>query len=360
MLAALQSADPLERRLPLMTTQTTFTTMSRRLVLAATAAGAFMASPALAQDKVRFGTNWLAQAEHGGYYQAVADGTYAKYGLDVTIVQGGPQANNRLLLPVGRIDFYMGGNMIQAFAAVEQNIPTIVVGAIFQKEPQVLIAHPGQGFDKFADLKKSNSIFVSKEGLASYYQWMKAEFGFKEEQVKPYTFNAQPFLADKQSVMQGYLSSEPYAIEKAAGFKPKVFLLADEGFDTYSTTIETRTELVQKSPDMVKRFVEASIIGWYNYLYGDNKLANAAIKKENPDMTDDKIAVGIALMKEYGIVDSGDTLKSGIGAMSDARMKSFFDKMVKAGVVKASVDYKKSYTLDFVNKGVGLNLRPKG
>ncbi len=339
---------------------TTFSTISRRMVLGAVAAGAMIATPALAQDKVRFGTNWLAQAEHGGYYQAVADGTYAKYGLDVTIVQGGPQANNRLLLPVGRIDFYMGGNMIQAFAAVEQNIPTIVVGAIFQKEPQVLIAHPGQGFDKFTDLKKSNSIFVSKEGLASYYQWMKAEFGFKEEQVKPYTFNAQPFLADKQSVMQGYLSSEPYAIEKAAGFKPKVFLLADEGFDTYSTTIETRTELVQKSPDMVKRFVEASIIGWYNYLYGDNKLANAAIKKENPDMTDDKIANGIALMKEYGIADSGDTLKNGIGAMTDAKMKSFFDKMVKAGVVKASVDYKKSYTLDFVNKGVGLNLRPKG
>ncbi len=339
---------------------TTFSTISRRTVLGAVAAGAMIASPALAQDKVRFGTNWLAQAEHGGYYQAVADGTYAKYGLDVTIVQGGPQANNRLLLPVGRIDFYMGGNMIQAFAAVEQNIPTIVVGAIFQKEPQVLIAHPGQGFDKFTDLKKSNSIFVSKEGLASYYQWMKAEFGFKEEQVKPYTFNAQPFLADKQSVMQGYLSSEPYAIEKAAGFKPKVFLLADEGFDTYSTTIETRTELVQKSPDMVKRFVEASIIGWYNYLYGDNKLANAAIKKENPDMTDDKIANGIALMKEYGIADSGDTLKNGIGAMTDEKMKSFFDKMVKAGVVKASVDYKKSYTLDFVNKGVGLNLRPKG
>ncbi|MGL4973982.1 MAG: ABC transporter substrate-binding protein [Bosea sp. (in: a-proteobacteria)] len=343
-----------------MKTTTTFATLSRRVVLGAAAGAALMASPALAQDKVRFGTNWLAQAEHGGYYQAVADGTYAKYGLDVTIVQGGPQANNRLLLPVGRIDFYMGGNMIQAFSAVEQNIPTVVVAAIFQKEPQVLIAHPGQGFDKFTDLKKSNSIFVSKEGLASYYQWMKAEFGFKEEQVKPYTFNAQPFLADKQSVMQGYLSSEPYAIEKSAGFKPKVFLLADEGFNTYSTLIETRTELVQKSPDMVKRFVEASIIGWYNYLYGDNKLANAAIKKENPDMTDDKIANGIALMKEFGIVDSGDTLKNGIGAMTDANMKSFFDKMVKAGVVKASVDYKKSYTLDFVNKGVGLNLRPKG
>ena len=170
---------------------------------------------------------------------------------------------------------------------------------------------------------------------------------------------AQPFLADKSAVMQGYLSSEPYAIEKAAGIKPKVFLLADEGFDTYSTTIDTRTELVEKNPDLVKRFVEASIIGWYNYLHGDNKAANALIKRDNPEMSDDLIANGIRLMKEYGIVDSGDSLTAGIGAMSDARMKSFFDKMVKAGVVKADLDYRKSYTLAFVNKGVGLNLKPK-
>ncbi len=308
-------------------------------------------------EKVTFGTNWLAQAEHGGFYQSVADGTYKKMGLDVTIVPGGPQANNRMLLPVGKIDFYMGGNMLQAFSAVQENIPTIVVAASFQKEPQVLIAHPGEGFETFADLKKSNDILVSREGLASYFQWMKSEHGFKEEQTKPYTFNAAPFLANKKAVMQGYLSSEPVVIEKAAGFKPKVFLLADYGFDTYSTTIETRRELVEKKPDMVQKFVEASILGWYNYLYGDNAAANALIKKDNPEMSDDKIAAAIALMKANGIVDSGDTLQLGIGAMTDARMKSFFDKMAKAGLYKADLDYKKSYTLQFVNKGTGKELR---
>jgi NitT/TauT family transport system substrate-binding protein len=315
--------------------------------------GAYAQTP----EKVSFGTNWLAQAEHGGFYQAVADGTFKKYGLDVTIIPGGPQSNNRMLLPVGKIDFFMGGNMLQAFSAVEQKIPTVVVAASFQKEPQVLIAHPNEGFDSFADLKKSNDIFVSKDGLASFFQWMRTEHGFKEEQTKPYTFNAAPFLANKKAVMQGYLSSEPVAIEKAAGFKPKVFLLADYGFDTYSTTIETRTELVEKRPEMVQKFVEASMIGWYNYLYGDNSAANALIRKDNPDMSDDKIAAGIALMKANGIVDSGDTLNLGIGSMSDARMKSFFDKMVKAGLYKADLDYKKSYTLQFVNKGIGKELR---
>ena len=201
-----------------------------------------------------FGTNWVPQAEHGGYYQAIADGTYKKYNLDVTIVPGGPQANNRMLLTVGKLDFYMGANLLQAFSAVEQGIPTVVVAAIFQKEPQVLVAHPDQGFTTFADLKKSPSLYISKEGVATYYQWMKADHGFKDEQVKPYTFNPQPFLADKKAAMQGYLSSEPYLIEKTAGFKPQVFLLADQGFDTYSTTIDTRLELIQQKPDVVKRF----------------------------------------------------------------------------------------------------------
>jgi NitT/TauT family transport system substrate-binding protein len=327
------------------------------LVLAV--AGALAASAhAQTLDKVAFGTNWVAQAEHGGFYQALIDGTYRKHGLDVTIVPGGPQVNNRILLPVGKLDFFMAANTLQSFDAVEQNIPTLAVAAMFQKEPQVLMAHPGQGIEKFEDLKKL-TLFISKEGLASYFQWLKADFGFSEAQVKPYTSNPQPFLADKKSAMQGYVTSEPYAIEKAAGFKPKVFLIADQGFNSYSTLIETRRDLVEKKPDVVQRFVDASIIGWANYLYGDNKAANALIKRQNPEMTDELLAYSLVKMKEYGIVDSGDTATLGIGAMTDARMKNFYDKMVRTGVIKPSVALDKSYTLQFVNKKVGLDLRPK-
>ena len=315
-------------------------------------------SAAFGADKVTFGTNWLAEAEHGGYYEAVVDGTYAKYGLDVTIVPGGPQANNRLLLLTGKLDFYMGGNLIQAFEAVEQHVPTIVVAADFQKDPQIVMSHPGVGLDKWTDLTKATA-FIAKEGLASYYQWMKIAYGFKEENVKPYNFNAAPFIANKQSIQQGYLTAEPYAVEKDGGFKPNIFLLADQGYSTYATTIEARIDMVQKSPDLVQRFVEASAIGWYHYLYGDNAKANAAIKKDNPDITDDQIAFSIDKLKTYGIVDSGDTLKLGIGAITDARVKGFFEQMVKAGVVKADVDYTKAYTTQFVDKGVGIDLRPK-
>jgi NitT/TauT family transport system substrate-binding protein len=309
-------------------------------------------------DKVSFGTNWVAQAEHGGFFQALADGTYKSYGLEVTIVPGGPNENNRMLLISGKLDFFMSANTLQSFDAVANNVPLVAVAAIFQKDPQVFLTHPESKVTRLEDLKPL-TLFVSKEGIPTYFQWLKAEYGFSEDKVRPYTFNAQPFLANKQSAMQGYVTSEPYAVEKAAKFQPGIILLADYGYSTYSTLIETRRDLTEKKPDLVQRFVDASAIGWYHYLYGDNTAGNAMIKKLNPEMTDELLAYSVAKMKEYGIVDSGDALRDGIGAMTDARMAGFFDKMVRAGVVRRDIDFRKAYTLRFANKGVGLELRPK-
>jgi NitT/TauT family transport system substrate-binding protein len=322
--------------------------------------GLLAISPARAQalDKVSFGTNWVAEAEHGGFFQAVADGTYKKYGLDVTIVPGGPNDNNRMLLIAGKIDFFMAANTLMSFDAVANKVPVVTIAAIFQKDPQVLLTHPESKITKLEELKPL-TLFVSKEGISSYFQWLKSEYGFNEKNVRPYTFNPQPFIASAESAMQGYVTSEPFAIEKSAGFKPGIILLADYGFNSYSTLIETRRDVIDKKPDLVQRFVDASIIGWYNYLYGDNSAGNAMIKKLNPEMTDELLAYSLSKMKEYGIVDSGDSLRDGIGAMTDDRVVSFFDKMVKAGVVRSDIDYRASYTLRFVNKGVGLDLRPK-
>jgi NitT/TauT family transport system substrate-binding protein len=328
-----------------------------------------MASPVFAQssaqsstdgklDKVSFGTNWVAEAEHGGFFQAVADGTYRKYGLDVTIVPGGPNSNNRMLLIAGKLDFFMAANTLMSFDAVTNNVPVVSVAAVFQKDPQVLLTHPETKATKLEDLKPL-TVFVSKEGMTTYFQWLKSEYGFNEKNVRPYNFNPQPFIATPQSAMQGYVTSEPYSVEKSAGWKPGIFLLSDHGYNSYSTLIETRQDVIEKKPDLVQRFVDASMVGWYNYLYGDNAAANAMIKQLNPEMTDELLAYSIGKMKDYGIVDSGDSLKNGIGAMTDERVASFFEKMVRAGVVRSDVDYRKSYTLRFINKGVGLDLRPK-
>ncbi len=322
------------------------------------AAALALSGNAVALDEVSFGTNWLAQAEHGGFYQAVADGTYEKHGLKVTIVQGGPQASNQALLMADKIQFYMSGNLILPFSAAEQEVPLIEVAAIFQKDPQIFMVHPDSGVETFADLAKLPTIFMGDEVFVTIFEWMKSSFeGFRDEQVKPYTFNPAPFIADPQSAQQGYATSEPYAVEQAAGWKPKVFLVADEGFNTYSTMIEAKADFVAANKDLVQRFVDASIIGWYNYLYGDNAAANAAIKTDNPEITDGQIAFSIATMKESGLVESGEALELGIGCMTDARVKDFYDKMVAAGVVKADLDYRKIYTTEFVCKKVGMDLK---
>ena len=324
---------------------------------AALAATLALSTAAFAENAaVIFGSNWLAQAEHGGFYQSVADGTYAACGLDVTIQPGGPQVNNRALMIAGKVDYHMGGNLLEAFSAVQEGIPIVAVAAAFQKEPQVILTHPGKAAT-FEDIKKLPVILIGDQGFASFYQWMINAYGFTAEQRQPYTFNAAPFIADENSAMQGYLSSEPFAVEKEGGFKPDVWLIADAGYSTYSTLIETMADTVATKPEQVTCFVDGSIKGWYNYLYGDNAAANAAIKADNPEMTDEAIAYAIAKMKEAGIVDSGDTETMGIGAMTDAKVKDFFDKMVVAGVVSGDIDYTKAINTTFVGKGVGMDLK---
>ncbi|HZZ60363.1 MAG TPA: ABC transporter substrate-binding protein [Roseiarcus sp.] len=327
-------------------------------LIAGLAAVIASAGSAFALDKVTFGLNWLADPEAGGYYQAVIDGTYAKYGLDVTIQPGRPESNGGMLLLAGKIDFFQGGDLLGDFLAEERHVPLVAVAADFQKDPQIFMSHPGVGLDKWTDLPKASTAFVSAGGLYSFYAWMVKAWGFRNSVVKPYDFDSAPFIVDKQSIQEGYLTSEPYAVEKQGHFKPNVFLLADYGYSTYSCLIEARRKTVEDNPDLVQRFVDASAIGWRHYLYGDNRQANEAIKRDNPVMTDGQIAYSIAKLKEYGIVDSGDAQRLGIGAMTDERVKNFFDEMVKAGIVPPDIDYRKVYTLRFVNKGVGVALGP--
>jgi len=330
-------------------------TLKPLVVMAALAA----AGIAQAQQPVKltFQSNWRAQAEHGGYYQAVATGIYAKNGLDVTVRPGGPQMNNPQLLAAGAIDFSMGSDSFNGLNFVRNNIPLIVVASIFQKDPRVLIAHPGQGNDSLAQLK-GKPILIASASRNNYWQFLRAKYGYTDDQIRPYTFNMAPFLADKATIQQGFLTSEPLKAQKA-GVKPVVHLLADNGYVSYATTLETRQQLVKERPDVVQRFVNATIEGWYSYLYGDRTAANALIKKDNPEMDDEQLAYSHAKMLEYGIVDSGDALKLGIGAMTEARWKEFTETMVKAGVYPADIDYTKAYTTQFINKGHGMHLKKK-
>jgi NitT/TauT family transport system substrate-binding protein len=313
-----------------------------------------MSGVARANDKVTFGLDWKAEAEYGGYYQAVATGIYAKHGLDVTIREGGPQVNHTQLLIAGRLDFNIAGNAFLALNFVKENIPFRAVAAIYQKDPAVLIAHPGQGNDSFPALK-GKPIMVSGDVRIGWWNFLKAKFGYSDSQIRPYTFNLAPFLADKNAVQQGYLGSEPFSIKEQAHIDPVVLLVADAGFQGYAGLVVTSDKRIAEQPDLVHRFVDASIEGWYSYLNGDPAPGNALIKAANPEMTDALIAYGIASMKTHGILESGDAATLGIGAMRAERWKDFYDASVAQGLYPQGLDVTKAYTLQFVNRKVGLD-----
>ncbi|NES83245.1 MAG: ABC transporter substrate-binding protein [Moorea sp. SIO2B7] len=299
-------------------------------------------------DKITFGINWFAEPEYGGFYQALATGIYQKYGLDVIIKVGGPRVNGTQLLMSGVVDFFIG-DATNAIKAIQAGIPKITVASIFQKDPRILLAHPNVGNDSLENLK-GKPIYITGTN-AGFWTFLKAKYGFTDEQARPYYFSVVPFIKDKNSAQQGYITSEAFKVEKEAGFKPLIFLLADYGYNPYTNNIETRKELVDKNPDLVQRFVDASIKGWYSYL-ANPAPANELIKQENPEMSDDLIAYGLESMKKYGIIISGDAEINGIGAMTESRWKEFFENQVALGVFKPETDYKQAFTLKFVNKKV--------
>ena len=306
-------------------------------------------------DKVSYNTNWRAQAEHGGFYYAVANGIYKEHGIEADIRMGGPQLNMGQLLLGGAVDMVMS-NSFEAIRYANEKLPFLCIGSVFQKDPQVIICHPGVGYDKLENLKGKATILVGGTGRTSYWPFLKAKSGFAEEQARPYTFNIQPFVADKNICQQGFLSSEPYAIETEAKIKPVVHLIADYGFDNYNTTFNTSRTMVTEKKSVVQRFVDASIKGWAGYMKGGPgwEKANELIRKANSEMTQAKITHATKIMNEMGIVMSGDALKLGIGAMTDERWKRFYDTMADAGAFPKGIDYKQGYSLEFVNKKVAL------
>jgi NitT/TauT family transport system substrate-binding protein len=337
-------------------------TVSRRAALGLLGAGAPLLvaapGPVRAQprlDKVSFVTNWRAQAEHGGFYQAQAAGLYRKAGLEVDLRTGGPQINPAQFLLGGRVDMSMG-NGLAALNFVRENIPFLCIGAIFQKDMQVLIAHPNTGFTSFEALR-GRTILVGAEARVTWWPFLEKKYGLKEDQLRPYTFNLQPFLADRMLVQQGYLGSEPFSLRQA-GVVPDTLLIHDAGFENYGTTINIGARTLAERREVVQRFIDATMEGWDQYLKGpaggfDTAPANALIRQHNPEMGDDLIAFGARMMNEAGIVRSGDAATLGIGAMTEARWQRFHAAVAEVGVLPKDLDWRKAFDLSLVNKGIG-------
>jgi NitT/TauT family transport system substrate-binding protein len=304
-------------------------------------------------DKLSFNTDWRAQAEHGGYYQAIAAGLYKARGIELDLRPGGPSLNIGQMLLAGRVDMIMS-NSFEAFTYVREQAPFFTIASIFQKDPQVMIAHPGTGFDSFEKMK-GRPLLISNGSRSTFWPYLRKKYGLSDAQLRPYNFNMAPFLADPQAIQQGFLTSEVYSIAKALGKEPEVLLIADAGFSAYQTTIAISRKLAREKKELIQRFVDATLEGWAQYLEGGpaTDAANALIKKDNPEQTDDRIHHAIKKLNDKGIVRSGDALTGGIGAMSDARWQGFYESMVDVDVLPKGLDARQAYTLEFVNKGIG-------
>jgi NitT/TauT family transport system substrate-binding protein len=328
--------------------------MTRRWVTLGLAAAllATAGGTAEAKDKLRFLTSWRAEAEHGGFYQAIADGLYDAAGLDVELQQGGPQVNGSQVLLGGGTDIAIISGSALALNMVKIDAPFVTVAAFFQKDPQAQLCHKEAGYKTLADLK-GHPMLVAASGRQTYWKFLKLQYGFTDDQIRPYTFNIAPFLADKQLCQQGYVTSEVFSA-KSAGVDPQVFLFADNGYLPYSSLVMTSKKRVEEQPDVIQRFVDASIKGWYAFLYGPHQKAIDMIRKDDPEYTPELAEFSAEELIHAGIIDSGDAKTLGIGAMTDARWKSFFDQMVEAGDYPSDMNYKAAYTLQFVNKKVGM------
>lgn len=306
-----------------------------------------LCAPARAAERIVFATDWKAQAEHGGFYQAVAKGYYDRRGLDVEIRPGGPGVNIPQLLGAEAVDFGMGSSSFMPLNMVQARIPARAVMAVFQKSPEILMTHPRDDIRSLADMK-GHPIMLADASIGAVWVWLRAKYGFDDRQIRKYTFNLAPFLVNSGAIQQGYITSEPFMFERQTGRKPQIFLHADYGYPSYATLVMVSSRIIEQKPEVVQAFVDATAEGWADYLHGDPGPGNVLIRRDNPEMTDAVIAQAIDKMKAYGIVMSGDAEKHGIGAMTHARWAKFFDVMAKNGVYPADLDYRSAYTLEFL------------
>jgi NitT/TauT family transport system substrate-binding protein len=322
--------------------------MTRRAFLFSGLASATLAAtvrPAAAATTIRFVTDWKAQAEHGGFYQALADGLYAKRGLEVKIIQGGPDVNVPQLLAGGAADFGMGSNSFISLNMMKTGVPVRAVMAIFQKDPQVLISHPRRDINSLADMR-GKPVLISAATMSAFWPWLKAKFGFSDKQIRRYTYNLAPFIQDPNAIQEGYLTSEPFTIQSQAHFTPKIFLLSDYGYPGYANMVLVPQKWIDTNRKAVQLFVDASRDGWLHYLQNPTK-GNALIKRANPDISDAILSQALDKMKRYEMLLSGDGKAFGLGSMTDGQWKLFYDTMAAEGLYPKGLDYKKAYDLSF-------------
>jgi NitT/TauT family transport system substrate-binding protein len=310
------------------------------------ALAAVIATPALASEKLSFLTSWRAQAEHGGYYQAIAKGFYSNCGVDLTLRQGGPGLDGKQLLVSGAVDIMSASFNDTAVQVNVAGFPARAIFAMFQKNPQILMSHKGVGLDSL-EAMKGRPIMIGAASRSTFWPFLKARFGFVDSQIASYSGQMAPWLADKMAIQQALITNEPHRVEAATGETPNTFLFADHSYEAYASVAVVGQNLIDTKPAAIQCFVDASIAGWRSFL-DDPAPAVELIRKDNPDNPDDVVGYAIAMLKSAHIIETDETATLGLGAMTDARWKAHVDLLREAGLAPREFDYRDAFTLAFL------------
>ncbi|MDI3287755.1 ABC transporter substrate-binding protein [Polyangium sp. 15x6] len=277
-----------------------------------------------AAGKVKLTLNWVPEPEFGGFYAAREAGAYKRAGLDVDIMPGGAGVPVLQMVANGQSDFGVVG-ADELIIARARGADVIPVFATYQTFPQAIMVHASRGAKSMADVFQSGTLAI--EPGTAYAAYLKKKYGFDKVKVVPYDGGVARFVLDKEYAQQCFITSEPIAARKK-GAEPKVFLVADEGFDPYGTVIITRKALWKENPDKVRAFVRASREGLRAYL-DDPAPANAVMQKLNTTMDAETFAAAAAAQKP--LVENPQTKK--LGMMTRERWDTLGKQLLDLGII---------------------------
>jgi NitT/TauT family transport system substrate-binding protein len=246
--------------------------------------------------KVTLQLDWVAEPEHGGFYQALAKGYFKEAGLDVTILEGGQNAFVMQKLATGKVDIGQADST-NTLIAIAQGLPVIQIGAVFQNDPSVLMLHADNPVKRFEDLD-GKTIMARPEWAFLLYLKYKYHINFN---LIPQEFSVANFIADKNFIQQGYYTAEPYYIVKGGAKYPKFLFAWDAGFDAYTAIVANRP-WAERNPDKLRAFMAAYIRGEKDYIEGDPTPAHDIMKRLNKNDTDDFLAFCRKMMIDGGLV----------------------------------------------------------
>jgi NitT/TauT family transport system substrate-binding protein len=295
--------------------------------------------------KITVQLDWMAEPEHGGFYQAAARGFFRDEGLDVILLPGGPGAHVMPSVATGKADVGQAGD-IETLLKQAEGLPFVQFAAVFQDDPAGILVHADSSVQRFEDLQ--GRTIIARPGWA-FLDFLKKKFGLQLNVVAQ-NFSSAAFLSNREALQQGYYIAEPYHIIKAGGKMPRFLSTWDAGFRGYAVLVTSR-RFSRAHPERLRAFTRAYVRGWQEYLEGDPGPAHAAMKQANANNTDEFMAFSRKMIIDERLVVGRDATggSARIGRLDPARFAAQITLLEELGLLpKGRVTAASTMTTDFL------------